>query len=191
MVERLSPLKSTMVGGHYGRVGKTDVTLGERPVTDLWQIAGWANFAVAATPMLEALGLEGLGDYRSSRRAGSAICYRIAPDKLLIEGAADVGAFVSEEIVTLDLGHARTAITLEGADAREVLAQAIAIDVSPEIFTENQFLQTGIHHVPVLIHCLGAERFEVLVPVTWAETIWEILCLNASSHGYEVLEVVV
>lgn len=188
MVDRLSPLKSAMIGGRYGRVGKTGVTLGERPVTDLWQIAGWSNFAVAATPVLEALGLTGCGDYRTSRRAGSATCYRIAPDKMLIEGGGDVSAFMSENLATLDLSHARTAITLGGVNARDVLAQAIAIDVCPDIFVENQFLQTGIHHVPVLIHCLGPERFEILVPVTWAEAIWEAMCLNASPHGYEILE---
>jgi len=190
MVDRLSPLKSTMVGGHYGRIGKTGVTLGERPVTDLWQLAGWADFENAAKPVLEALGLAGLGDYRTSRRAGSATCYRIAPDKILIEGGSDVSAFMSEKLATLDLGHARTAITMDGANARDVLAQLIAIDVSPDIFAENHFLQTGIHHVPVLIRCLAPERFEIFVPVTWAETIWEILCLNASPHGYEILEAV-
>ena len=186
MVERLSSMKSKLIPGHFGASGVAGVVLGERPVAILQQVAGWQGFEDVAAPMLADLGLTGLGGYRSAQVVKGCTAWRTAPDKVLIEGAKDLSPYANDELVTLDLSHARTAITLRGANARDVLAQVIAIDTSPQAFTVGDFLQTGIHHVGVLIHCTAADSFEILTPVTWAETLWEVLEHNAAPFGYEI-----
>ena len=186
MAEALSPLHHTITPGRYGVAGDVGITLGTRQIAGLWQIAGWQGFDRAAAPVLAAMGLHDGGSYRRAEQAGAVTAWRIAPDKILIEGAPDLSAHSSDDLVTLDLGHARTAITLGGAAARDLLMQLCAVDCSAAAFAAGAFIQTGIHHVGVLIHCTGPDSFDILVPGTWAETIWEALHHNALPHGYEV-----
>ncbi|MBE1285046.1 MAG: hypothetical protein GJ676_17165 [Rhodobacteraceae bacterium] len=188
MPEPLSPLTNKTVAGHFGAGDAHGVTLGTRRVSSLWQIAGWGDFEAVAKPVLTSLGLSGLGCFRHAQQLGAVTVWRIAPDKILLEGVRDLAAAASEELMVLDLGHTRTAITVEGSASRDLLAQVIAIDTAPAAFGPGEFLQTGIHHVGVLIHCTGPDRFDILVPCTWAETIWEVLFDNALPHGLTIEE---
>jgi len=186
MVEMLSPLKGKAVPGRYGSAGDAGISLGTRPIAGLWQIAGWQYFDQAAAPVLATMGLANGGSYRRAEQAGAVTAWRIAPDKILIEGAGDLTPHSTDNLVTLDLGHARTAITLCGPAARDLLMQVCAVDCSVAAFAPGAFIQTGIHHVGVLIYCAGPDSFDMFVPGTWAETIWDILEQNAIPHGYEV-----
>ncbi|MCG7522530.1 sarcosine oxidase subunit gamma [Ruegeria sp. Ofav3-42] len=188
MAEMLSPLHTKAVPGRYGAAGNAGVTLSTRPIANLWQIAGWQGFGDAAAPVLAALGLTDGGSYRRSEQSGEVTAWRIAPDKILIEGAGDLSAHTSDDLVTLDLGHARAAITLSGPAARDLLMQLSAVDCTPSAFGLGEFMQTGIHHVGVLIQCTGPDNFDVLVPGTWAETVWEVLHDNALPHGLNIDE---
>ncbi|MES0885374.1 sarcosine oxidase subunit gamma [Roseibium sp. SCP14] len=188
MVDVLSPLKTKTKAGRHGAAGDTGVTLGIRSIEGLWQLAGWSGFETAAEPILKRLGLEDAGTFREARRTDHATAWRIAPDKILLETARGLGDQQSADLAVLDLGHARAAITLNGPAARDLLSQLIAIDVSTAAFRPGEFIQTGIHHIGVLIHCLEADRFDILVPGTWAESVWEVLFDNALPHGVEVRE---
>ena len=188
MVEPLSPLTLKCVAGRHGASGDAGLVLSSRPINGLWQIAGWENFETIAKPLLETLGLPGLGNYRQAQAAGGVTSWRIAPDKLLLEGADDLTSHTAADLMVLDLGHARAAITLEGAAARDLLAQLIAIDTAPSAFGPGEFLQTGIHHVGVLIHCTGENSFDILVPGTWSETVWDVVVHNALPHGLTIKE---
>ena len=187
MLEFRSPLNTKLQAGRFGAQGETGITLGERPVRDLWQIAGWGDFEAAAIEVLSDLGLDGLGSYFLASKAKGRTAWRIAPDKILIENAGDLSGHMSADLATLDLSHARTAILLSGTQARDVLSQLIAIDVTEAAFSEGRFLQTGIHHVGVLIQCMEQNAFEIYVPVTWAETVWEVICENAKPFGVEIV----
>ena len=52
--------------------------------------------------------------------------------------------------------------------------------------SNHSFVQTGIHHVSVLIHRKNEMEFEIFTPVTWARSVWELICLNAAPFGYIV-----
>ncbi|MFY9240485.1 MAG: sarcosine oxidase subunit gamma family protein [Roseovarius sp.] len=188
MAEMLSPLQTKCVAGRFGASGDVGVTLGTRPIMDLWQIANWDLLASSASPALNALGLDGPGDYRCAQQAGPVTSWRIAPDKILLEGAGDMTAHASVDLMVLDLSHAKVAVTLQGARARDVLSQLIAIDTAPGAFKRGDFVQTGIHHVGVLIHCTGDDTFSILIPASWSETVWEVLFDNALPHGLSVVE---
>lgn len=96
------------------------------------------------------------GDIRANKVA--------LPDKLLLEGSGDLTPHASEDLIVLDLG---AAITLEGTVSRDLLGQLIAIDTSHTAFEPGAFVQTGLHHVGVLIHCTVPYSFDILVPGTW------------------------
>lgn len=161
------------------------VAMSTRAVRDLWQVAGWGDFNDQLGQILPHLPLEGFGDFLTAGRGQSGECmaWRIAPDKVLLENAGSLTRFQSDDVMVPDLSHARVAMTLSGARARDVLTQVIAIDTAPDAFTEGRFVQTGIHQVGVLIQCVGADAFDIYVPVTWAASVWEVLAINARSYG--------
>jgi len=188
MPDALSPLERVVRIGHFGAQGETPIGLHQRVLPGLWQLAGWDGFDTAAKPALAALGLPGLGDYRRAQTGDACTAWRIAPDRLLVETAAPLARFVSAELAVLDLGHARASIEVSGLQARTLLAQVTSADVSEPAFKPGQFLQTGVHQVGVLLHCREEYRFELLVPSTWVESVWELLQLNALPFGVEVRE---
>lgn len=73
------------------------------------------------------------------------------------------------------LSSSRTRILLEGANARAVLARSAPLDFHPASFLPGMFAMTGIHHTPVLIHCIGADAFHLYVMRTFALSVWEWL----------------
>jgi len=73
------------------------------------------------------------------------------------------------------LSHSRTRILVEGAPAREVLAKGIAIDFHPDVFKPGMFAMTGVHHMPVLVHCVDENSFHLYAMRTFAMTVWEWL----------------
>jgi heterotetrameric sarcosine oxidase gamma subunit len=72
-----------------------------------------------------------------------------------------------------ELSSSRTRIEISGSPAREVLAKCAAIDFHKSEFKPGTFAQTGIHHVPVLIHCVASEIFHLYVLRTFALSIWD------------------
>ncbi len=106
---------------------------------------------------------------RTLMRTGPAQFWIIAPQ------ADDLGGMLGYLGAVTPLSHSRTRIYLEGAAARHVLAKGIPLDFHESAFTPGMFAMTGLHHTPVLVHCLSAQRFEIYVPRTFALDIWEWL----------------
>lgn len=194
MPEIRSPLAAHLKPGTHGAVPKdgTPLTLLEHAPDKLAQIAGWEDFAEAAAPALSALGFDGLGDYRSVRASGSAECMRIAPDKLLLSVtdalvlSSALAELDSSRVTTLDLSHARWLVRINGPVAEDLLARLAPLDFSLSNFQVGTFAQTGIHHVGVLIRRISIVIFEILIPVTWAATIWELISDTAAPFGYRI-----
>lgn len=186
MVEILSPLAPKLRSGTHGAQGLGGVKMGTRAIAGLWQIAGWQDFESAAKPVLNATGLTSFGDYRQVQQAKAVTAWRIAPDKLLLEGTGNLSGFATDTLVVLDLSHARTVITLSGVDARDALSTVIALDTRAAAFPPGTYLQTVMHQIGVLIQCIGEDSFEIFAPCTWAETLWDFLYVNSLSFGITV-----
>lgn len=186
MLEQQSPLKRFVSEGRFNSQGSVPLVLGERPLRSLWQVAGWSDFEEQAAAFLSAQGMTFPTDYRNTLSIEGKNLWRTAPDKLLIEGCDLLLAPETGELVVLDLSHARTVVTLSGAPARTLLAQLCSVDVSSAEFKVGEFIQTGIHGISVLIQCIGPDDFEILVPRTWAVSLWELLCENAAPFAYEI-----
>lgn len=172
MAEALSSLSEVATPVAFG---SQSITLETRPMNGLTQFAGWDDFDIALKPILARVGLTDGGSFKTAQATNGVTVWRIAPDKIWIEGGADLAIYHSDAVVTLDLGHARTVITLSGKGARDLLACVISIDINQAVFQTGDFLQTGIHGVGVLIQCTHNNRFDILVPSTWARTVWDLL----------------
>ncbi|MCG8544997.1 MAG: hypothetical protein MJE12_12390 [Alphaproteobacteria bacterium] len=196
MPDLRSPLAMHATAGVYGAApaGGMPLILAESAPGALAQIAGWDDFADAAAPALERLGFDGLGDYRMARQSGSATCFRIAPDKILLRhgdaaSLSDALALLDDaRAPALDLSHSRWLIRIEGPAAADLLARLAPVDFDTAAFAAGGFVQTAIHHVAVLIHRVGPETFEVYAPVTWAASLWHLICDTAAPFGYRVEE---
>ena len=129
-----------------------------------------------------------------AQTAGEAQCFRIAPNRLLVrhpDPAVLIAASARldpAKTPIVDLGHARTVIRVEGSAAEDLLARFASIDFAEGSFPAGAFAQTGIHKVLTLIHRSAPQEFDLFVPVTWAATVWELLCENAAPFGYQVRE---
>lgn len=100
--------------------------------------------------------------------------FRTGPRQFWCVGAAEVAALPPDSVVT-PLSSSRCRICVEGTLARRVLARAAALDFDARQFKPGQFAMTGIHHTPVLIHCVGADAFHVYALRTFALAVWEWL----------------
>jgi methylglutamate dehydrogenase subunit D len=189
-----SPLAAVRNPGCFGASldAGPGITLSDAPLSGLVQIAGWSRFDTAVLPALKTLGFSDAGDFRNSRQSGDATLFRTAPDRLLITGisAGDIleTAGANPELAALDLGHARMQINVEGRDAEGLMAQLAPIDFRLNAMPVGSFVQTGIHHIGTLIYRTSATRFELLVPATFARSLWEFISLNAAPFGYDVQE---
>ena len=119
----------------------------------------------------------------------------IAPDTWLVmqpqfAGAGLVSRLASAcgaraSIVDQSCGYAT--LRLSGAAARDVLAKGCRIDLHPRAFGPGRAAATLIAHVHGIVWQLDeVPTFEVIVPSTLAEHVFEWLCLSAAEFGYEV-----
>lgn len=158
------------------------VTIDEIEIGHLTQLAGWSNFEAAAERLLQTLGVVLPADYRMPARtyhtpvrAGATTVWRVAPDRVLVHSAAELGLASSPDVAVLDLSQARVCLSVTGPGAAALLSRVVALDFSGTAFPTGTFAQTGLHHVGVLIERTGRETFLVFIPTTWARSLTELL----------------
>ena len=195
MLERRSALERDLQqSGRDGAKGDRGLKLGEVRGWSLVQASGFPTEAAA----FEAA-LSGAVGARMPAKVGDAVSaqgrtiMRVGPEHFWIVGPErdDLAAKLSQSIAAgvgsiLPLSHSRTRIFLEGAAAREVLAKGIPLDFDVNVFRIGQFALTGLHHTPVLVHRVAADRYELYAMRTFAHSIWEWLTDAALPVGYDV-----
>jgi methylglutamate dehydrogenase subunit D len=160
MLEARSPL------GSNARFERNGVSLSEAAGFMLTQVAGEDKLLKKLLGKLPTkLGVVVEHDDRS--------ILRIAPKQLWVLGNAPQS---SEGVYMTPLSSGRTRFLLEGPRARDVLSACALIDFDPREFKAGQFVMTGVHHTPVLIHCIGDNSFHIYALRTFALNVWEWLC---------------
>lgn len=103
---------------------------------------------------------------------------RVGPTQFWLVGPQNdkIAAGLQKFCAVTPLSHSRTRIRLEGTPARDVLAKGIALDWHESVFKPGMFAMTGLHHTPVLVHCLAPDCFEIYALRTFALSVWEWLC---------------
>jgi sarcosine oxidase subunit gamma len=79
------------------------------------------------------------------------------------------------------LSSSRTCIEIAGEKARALLATSAAVDFSSSALQVDHFVLTGMHHTPVLIHCVAENGFHLYVMRTLALSMWQ--WLNDAAEG--------
>jgi heterotetrameric sarcosine oxidase gamma subunit len=144
--------------------------IGEARGFSLLQIAGPAKAISPITGKLPAkVGVVTKNDGRILMRTGENQFWIIGPENDGIAAKLDGIA------IPTPLSHSRTRIFIDGAPARDVLSKVIPLDFHPTVFKSGMFAMTGIHHTPVLVHCMSENRFEIYALRTFALSVYDWL----------------
>ena len=144
--------------------------IGEARGFSLLQVAGNAKAVTPVTGKLPGkVGIALQSDGRTLLRTGASQFWIIGPE------TDDLAVKLRDLAILTPLSHSRTRIFMEGAPARDVLAKGIPLDFHISAFKPNMFAMTGIHHTPVLVHCVGDNRFEIYALRTFAMSVYDWL----------------
>ena len=88
---------------------------------------------------------------------------------------ADAERALTPEGALIDLSHSRLRYEIEGPGARAKLATGTAVDLAPLAFAEGAACETMFNHISVHLTRTGADRFEILVGRSFAESLWREL----------------
>lgn len=192
MLETISPLRGHNAAQTVG-AGELGVTLTERELVSLVQVAAWPETAEQVTDIVASL----VGcappqgpDGSSGEAAGALLA--IAPGRLLVESrdtrlAARLAEQIGPELgAVTDLSHARIAIRIAGPRAAWILSKGMAIDFHPDAFPAMKVAQSAIHEVGVVLRRLSADSFDLYVYRGFALSFWEWLTEAAAETGYRV-----
>lgn len=86
----------------------------------------------------------------------------------------------------LDQSDGQVAIGITGGNVRSALAKGCALDLHPDGFAPGSATVTLLGHVSVQLTRTGADDYEILVPRSYAASIWESLGEMAAEFGCEV-----
>ena len=150
------------------------LTLGEVRGFALTQVCGFSKAFEA--PVAEVAGNLPESNHLAIESQGRLI-FRIGPRSFWFVGPDGDGldSQLAGRAVITPLSNSRTRISVAGRVARQVLAKGIPLDLDKTSFGPGRFAMTGLHHTPILLHCVSPERFELYAMRTYALNIWEWL----------------
>ncbi len=136
--------------------------------------------AIDAEDLAGRLRVAGLG--ASTIRSAGYRQWFIAGDDVLppsriaaLSSALQASAFVSDQ------SHGRVRIGLSGPQAAELLTRGTAVDLHPSAFPEGRSAVTLFGHISLQLTRTGADSFELTVPRSFAESLYEELEALAAS----------
>ena len=193
MLERRSALEpsDSMRSGVRPAGERAGVTLYERRPLSILQVSAFAATIDDAAARLVAAGFVmpeanrmNVRDATSVRSTGPGIWQIVGPDGALPSALALREALHGFATV-VDLGHARTALVIGGADAARTLVKHCPLDLDPGIFPTGSATNTRLGHLGVTLARLDdAPTFEVLVFRGYAQFASEMLCEAAMEFGF-------
>lgn len=189
MVETVSPLAQEAVPGRHGPIGPDGpgITLSEERIGALWQVAAWPDrLSSAADAAAHAAGAAAPPGPGRSTEGTAARLLRTEPLKvwLLSAGPLPRPALDPADGAATDLSHARVLIRVAGRDRAALMARLVPLDLRPAAFPDGAVAATGLHQVGVCL-CCRTEGFDLLVPRSFARSLWEHLLSSAVQFGVE------
>lgn len=194
MFERRSLIQGWLAsGGRDGADGRRTIEFRE---VHGWHLALATALPGAHVTLPTALAdlWPGLGE-ATAATAGSAqgrSCFVTAPGQIwLVTGdasdlAALTGLLPGTQGTVVDLSHSRVRLSVGGPAVADVLAKVIAVDLDAGAFPVGAYAQTAMHHCPVLLHRVAADRYELYLPGTFARSLVEWLADASLPVGYEI-----
>lgn len=97
--------------------------------------------------------------------------------------ARTLNAAAEGRAAIVDQGEGRTALRLEGPNARQILAKLTAVDTAPEAFPLGHATQTGLAEVSVTLARTGDTSFDLLPMSTFAVWVFDELMEMGREYG--------
>jgi sarcosine oxidase gamma subunit len=141
-----------------------------RPAAIL-QLAGWSAKSAAALADWEqaVFGAAIAGPSAAPVRGGLRL-WPVAPwRRLLIAEAGTALPELPPEFSAVPSTGGFVGLRLEGPRSRDLLAKLAAVDLHPDVLGEAGFATARLEHVRVHLQRSGADGFDLLVPVSYAE----------------------
>ncbi|MDX8466879.1 sarcosine oxidase subunit gamma [Mesorhizobium sp. VK23B] len=139
------------------------------------QVEGWPETQAACESELSRqLGAALPADFGEAAAVGGWFAVRIAPRRFWL--IADDGSKPNWSIdpalgCSVSLGEGRMRLKLRGPHTFDVLKACVAIDWDSPQARPGSALQTGFHHVPVLLLRTGAEACDIFAPRSFAQSL--------------------
>jgi len=189
MAKSVSALHGHMKKGRYGAAGKAGVIIKEVAVTSLIQISSWPdsvpdNEKVAA----KSAGLRAAPGPGKVKRGKKSDLLRIEPLKWWVisdHGEITLPSVAAEKGMVLDLSSSKTWLKISGSQAAHLLNHFLPLDFRKDVFSENDVASTGFHHIGVTVW-RDEDGFNLLLPRSFALSLWELLEASALQYGLEV-----
>lgn len=189
MAEWSSALGRHRRPGRYGAPGEVGVALGEIQPIAVLQFAAWPDKLVCMGRVAsKAAGVSKAPSPGRVCHAGPASLLRVEPLKWWLVSHDPVARppnMSSDLGAVLDLSHARTLIAVKGPRAETLLAHVMPIDFRTKAFDSTAVVSSAIHHVGVTVWRADG-GFRLLVPRSFAATIWQLLDSIAQQYGLEI-----
>ncbi|MGH6930044.1 MAG: sarcosine oxidase subunit gamma [Dongiaceae bacterium] len=179
---RRTPLAHRGLAAKAAAADGADIAVGEQAHCCQIDIRGEAGDAAFAGAVRSVTGLQLPSTPNSFATAGELACLWLGPDEWLIFGPGGDeheiagrlrAAFADLHAAVIDVSEARTAITLAGPRARELLAKGTSIDLHPRVFGPGRCVQTGFAGANIILRQTDqTPAFEILVLNSFAEHVW-------------------
>lgn len=190
-----SALDKALLPSTFGRdAANPGVVLTERRGLYLAQVTAFAGPVVRnAISAMAGVTL----DERPNRASGDGDTKALwlGPERWLVVGPASRSPSLgialaqglgADQAAIVELDNARTVIRLSGRNARDVLAKGCLLDLHPKSFGPGQTAQTALFHVNTLIHCVGADTFDLYITRSHGQSSFEALTDAAGEFGCRV-----
>lgn len=152
------------------------------------QLAAWGAESAAALARWEratfGASIAGAG---ATLAAGGLRLWPTAPWRRLL--IAEAGATLPElpaEIAAVPCTGGHVGLRLDGPRSRDLLAKLAAIDLHPDMLAEGDFATARLEHVRVHLQRAGADAFDLLLPVSYAEFTLGALADGALEYGARI-----
>jgi len=141
-----------------------------RPAAIL-QLAAWSEASAAALAQWErsVFGAVVAGAGATLAQGGLRL-WPVAPwRRLLIAEAGTAVPELPEGVAAVPCTGGFVGLRLDGPRSRDLLAKLAAVDLHPDMLAEGDFATARLEHVRVHLQRAGADTFDLLLPVSYAE----------------------
>jgi len=189
MTDLQSALSAYHRKGQYGATGEAGVILGEVRIKTALQFAAWPDtMSKMSKQVSKSAGVKSAPGISRLSRSGDACLLRVEPLKWWLVTPQALTMMPELDAATgavLDLSHARTWITIKGSAAENLLSNFLPIDWRQGHFGDDQVASSAMHHVGVTVW-RGEDGFNMLVPRSFAGSVWQLLEDSARQYGLTV-----
>jgi methylglutamate dehydrogenase subunit D len=183
MAERASPFAATMAESRAG------IRLSALPRGSIWQVACWPEtFDEMEGQLAAAFGCAAPAPGCASVTRDDRLLIRVEPLKWWIMGPDGAECPLSpgpERGAVLDMSHDQAGISVEGAEAAELLKRLVSIDLRERAFPDLSWATTLAHHMitRMLRRDRGTPCYEVMVMRSYADDLRSLLAHHLAHFG--------